>query len=822
MKTLLRLDKLALERPDDVALLEHGVTTSFLQLANASRALASFYISQGIPQGSVVACLKNTMTGTFIAALAGLRAGVGFIILDCDGDKNKLLKLLKISGTKLLIVEDVQNNTLEFDVPIIGMTQALEHEISALPDVPSSTLAYIEPTSGSTGDPKLVPLTQSVMQHYIDRQLESSGIEQGDRVALLGEMWMDTLMTGLNAGAQSEAFNFRAYGSGALFNWVKDRKITVMQTYPAAFRALCFAADEMLPNLRTVRLAGEIITQTDVEAFEKLCTNGSELMNYYGSTECSFVSQYCHTSGSSNAFAILPVGHEINGTSVTIVDENAKPLPDGANGEVIVRADYMAVSYLNNPEKTEGVYWSEQGGKHVLATGDLGYRDRDGNIHIVGRIDDQVKIRGYSVKYSEVEAALLRNDAIAQVAVTSHLSPRGIRQLVAHIVPEQEASFDLAGLRQQMLAQHPAYMVPNLFEIQVALPKTASGKINRRVLPPPTFEARSRKIKLWSNGKAEKVAMIWRNLLGNDQFDENDDFFDVGGDSLQAMSMVVELERAFVTRFGYESLIMDGASIREITERLSRKTLEADQTGLLRLKHAENSVPLYILPVENGEFSNWLFVLNNMADARSVHGAHVRCVNQRTRIQSKCANKLGRRAAQSILNVQAGQPCFIAGYSASTYLAIETARALLDQGATLSGLILIDPPIRALAPKTTVDIYAKSLSPLIKRADVRRSLNRTAHALWGHPARELDFADEVVFARYRARPLEGVETLVACASDGNKQLELQKSLWKEQFPGGCDIWEVPGYHNTVLRDPHANVLSPMLDAWMNEKEKGIA
>ena len=89
MKTLLRLDKLALERPDDVALLEHGVTTSFLQLANASRALASFYISQGIPQGSVVACLKNTMTGTFIAALAGLRAGVGFIILDCQSQSKK-------------------------------------------------------------------------------------------------------------------------------------------------------------------------------------------------------------------------------------------------------------------------------------------------------------------------------------------------------------------------------------------------------------------------------------------------------------------------------------------------------------------------------------------------------------------------------------------------------------------------------------------------------------------------------------------------------------------------------------------------------------
>lgn len=811
------LERTARQQPDRLALSDGVERLGYGQLVERLGAIAAFLERQGLGPGARLGFLRSRLMAGYLVVLACLRAGVNIVYLDTRDNPARTRAILQRAGVALLLSEEAPPEGM---VPPGCPTARLPRVLPAAPDWAPPALgpdmpAWMEPTSGSTGTPKLVEVSRETLGHYLALQTELSRLRPDDRVAVLNEMWLDVTLSGLNAGASVHLFDLRRHGAAALADWLRSERITALQTFLAAFRALAEAVAEPLPHLARVKLAGEALTRADVAAFNRICPGNAVLMNFYGATELSLVSQYDYPHGAPLPRDILPVGKPVPGTEIELLGENGAPVPPGQPGRVRVIARHMADGYLDDPERSSGVYAATGDGRRSLTTADLGRFDRSGNLVILGRIDDQVKIRGYSVRLGEVEAALKALPEIAEAAVTTLRTPHDTLQLVAHYVPQPGVAADPADLRARLAESQPAYMVPSHFLAHESLPRTDTGKILRRALPDPHPAAPAGDPLAGASALERRIGEIWASILGHSAFGREDDFFDMGGDSLQAMSMVLKVERAAGMRLGYESLILHGASIAAIAARLSRPPAGALE-GMVWLREGEGRPPVHVLPVENGEFSDWLHVLGEMQNDHAFLGVHVRDPARRSGFRRLSASRLGERAAERILARDGQGPFLLAGYSAGTHLAIETARALCRAGGEIGGLLLVDPPVPWLEPYYRGWRLRRILGPLVKRLDLALALNRAGHILFGLPARELDVADETVFWNYRPEPFACSRTLIVSTSEENPHLQEKLGFWRGIFGE-----EVPGEmlsanHQHVMRGVNAAHMAGVIDAWLGE------
>ncbi|MEC3863120.1 AMP-binding protein [Mesobacterium sp. TK19101] len=811
--------KHAATRPDHPAIVEDDTVVGYAQLDALSDRLALDMITAGLKPGDRIGCLKSNMITMFVTALAGLKTGVVYIVLDIRESEERKAHILGLADARLIVGDQDASRTFAKDqgLPYIHAPDLSPAQTAFVPRaLPDTATCWIEPTSGSTSLPKLVASSRACLQHYVDAQVAHSGLQASDRIALFGELWCDTLFAGLAVGASAISYDLRGRGAAPLADWMADQHITATQTYVAAFRAMAQAVRTPLSKLRIVRLAGETVLPGDVAAFERIAAADACLINYYGATECGFLAQYTHRKGQPNPYRVLPIGKVIAGSKIEVVDDAFQPVPQGVTGRILYLAPHLPDGYFKNPEKTAETYLDGTDGMRVWNTGDLGYLDDDGLYHVVGRADDQVKIRGYSVRYSEIEQALVTHPDLEAVVVTSFLSPRGQRQLSAHIIVAAGKTFDPLALKGFLAERLPAYMVPTYFLAHDSFPRTDTGKVLRRGLPNPldALEAGGGLDTTQLNACEKTVAHVWSRILGHDGYSAEEDFFDVGGDSLQAMEVVVELERQLKVRIGYESLIMHGASIRAIAARIQNAAQMQDRVLTL---NAGQTTPLYVLPVENGEFSDWLYMMRAFGDDLTVKGVHVRDLSKRDCFNRRTTAELAEYAAQSILAENPNGPYFLAGFSMGTQLAFETACRLTALGKTVEGLVLLDPPVLKYEDFSKSWWIRKLASALLKQRDLGLTLNRFGHVFLKTPARELHFADETAFRTYRPKKCKIPNVLFLTARDLNPHRDVKLAYWQDLVGGAAEVREVPGTHNSIVRDPNAPATAKAIEHWFRTR-----
>lgn len=818
--TVDKIKDVARQTPERPAIREHERTLTYHELDVQSTRLAVRLLDCGIVEGDVVACFKESMTCYALVALGCIKIGAAFIFLDIKEDMAKITHGLDHSQAKIIVTDGPEAEKFAKDLgrgAIALKSDGEVVELRDLPEVKSSALTHIERTSGSTGVSKLVAVTQEAQDHYTELQKTQGALNSDDVIALLGELWLHTFFAGLKVGASFEVYNLKTQGAAGFPEWMRSRRISVIQTYVAAFRALCEASNAVLPDLKNVRLCGEALFRSDVDAFHALCLPGARLSNFYASTECNFMAQYTHKHGDEMPFKTMPAGKTAPGGVTDIVDENLQILPQGATGHIIHRSPFVSIGYIRDVEKTKGVFWGEENGIYAVRTGDLGFFDKDNRLHISGRADDQVKIRGYAVRYSDVEQTAAKFSGIEFVAVTSFVSPRGVRQLSCCYTTAPGNSVIEADLRRFLHDNLPAYMVPNYLIELDELPRTRTGKILRRALPDPlAIKGPSRISAREGACEMEKtIAQIWGAVLGHENFDLDDDFFDIGGDSLQAMTMMITIEKKEKRRLGYESLIVHGASVRQISARL---TAASDQgTGeIIELKQGRGAVPIYILPVVNGEFSDWLYLLNGMERHGTVYGVHVRDIVSRRVFEKNTIAQLAEFSGQSILDMNPDGPYILGGFSAGTQLAFETAKFIEAKGGKVIGLILMDAPVVKYEPYRRTWKWRRILGPLIKRGEIGVSINRARHIFGRVPAQELHIADDAAFWAYKPEPAPISNVLMVSCDEENPDADEKISHWQALVGGQAEVWTVGGNHTHMMRDPNVGILARRLEDWLDD------
>ncbi|WP_172682469.1 condensation domain-containing protein, partial [Cupriavidus sp. HPC(L)] len=414
-----------------------------------------------------------------------------------------------------------------------------------LPTVDPRQLAYLIYTSGSTGTPKGVAVEHGPLAMHCHATVEQYGMGPDDReLHFLSfnfdgahERWLVPLI----AGAQLVLRDDTLWSAEQTLEVMARDGVTNAGFPPAYLLRLAEAATETVP-LRLLSFGGEAMSR---EAFARIKQKfqAGTLINGYGPTEAvvtplAWVGQ--HDTDCSSAY--VPIGKPVGDRTAHVLDADLNPVPLGLGGELYIGGLGLARGYVGKPGLTAERFVPDPfaPGARMYRTGDLVRRCRDGNIEYIGRLDHQVKIRGYRIELGEIEARLRAHASVREAVVLAHDGPVG-KQLVAYVVAGQDAGDISAALRAYLEGCLPAYMVPSHILVLDRLPVTTNGKLDRRALPEPVWEAKGY---VPPRDDIETLlAEVWQDVLGVERVGITDNFFELGGDSILSIQAVSRARR---------------------------------------------------------------------------------------------------------------------------------------------------------------------------------------------------------------------------------------------------------------------------------------
>ncbi len=548
-------ERVCARTPDALAVdfVEAGEQLTYAQLDVRSAQLARHLIRLGVVANDRVALHLPRGVEPFVAMLGVLRAGAAYVPIDVETPEERARFTVEDSGAKLVLTTTDLAGRFT-NTPCLTLAEVAAQSPSnvrgdELPQPAAEDLCYLIYTSGTTGKPKGVCLSHQNAVAFVRGMLEVYGVRANDRVlqgfstafdASVEEVWM-AFATGatLVVGTQQ---TMRAVDE--LPAKLRSLGITVFSTVPTLLGVL--DADNQ-PQLRLLILGGEA-ARADV--IEKWTAPGRRILNSYGPTETTVVATYAWCVPGTP----VTIGKPLPGYEAVVVDETLQPVADGIEGELCVGGPGVSVhGYLNRADLNAQKFIAING-RRFYRTGDLVCRDVHGDLLFRGRIDAQVKIRGYRVELEEIESHIARAleqtpDADAfQGCIVTVQDTAGTQQLVAYVVQRRPAPLDVAALIASLRRTLPPYMVPTHFAAlaPVAVPRLPSGKTDRKRLPPlatcRTFDtgraAPTRKV--GGDPIEQAILAVWRDVLGHNDIDRDDSFFDLGGNSMLAAQSVTQ------------------------------------------------------------------------------------------------------------------------------------------------------------------------------------------------------------------------------------------------------------------------------------------
>ena len=556
-KTIAQLFEEAVEKtPDAIALTFNGEHLSYQDLNRKANQYAHFLVAEGVCQHEVVAICADRNVELIVSIIAVLKIGAAFVPLVSDYPAQRLSFMVKDAGAKRLLLPRSSRAKLEFiEADLIDFESACEDysiENPSVSDVGAETLGPIFYTSGSTGNPKgiFVPqrgITRLVMNNnFMPLNTDTVFIQIAsvpfDASSL--EIWGALLNGGRLVIAPTGVIE--AGGLGDLIRAEKVNSIfitTALFNYQAEFSLQSFA------GLKYLITGGDVLSvgaaKAVLEAYPEI-----QLTNGYGPTEnCTFTTFHLISSAAEIGQSVS-VGKPIANTQVYILDEQLNPVAVGTPGQLCTAGDGVACGYLNQEELTAEVFVPNPfaelfgHGKVLYKTGDMARFRDDGSIEFVGRIDQQVKIRGFRIELSEIEALLDDHAQIRQSAVMAHSDDKGVKRLVAYLViDEAQPSLESSSIREYVGQHLPDYMVPARFIFLSRLPVTANGKLDRNALPEPSFESITLSKVAPRNKTETTLCDIWSQVLGVESVGIDDNYFELGGDSILSIQVISRAKR---------------------------------------------------------------------------------------------------------------------------------------------------------------------------------------------------------------------------------------------------------------------------------------
>ena len=562
--------------PNDIAVICDDKFLTYKELNEKANSLANYLISTGIKPNDIVAIMTNRSLETIVCMIAILKAGAAFLNIDPTYpierteyyiEDSKIEHVLtqrelreRVSKIKNLVEIDLDNEEIynkNIENPIVENKE--------------TDLSYIIYTSGSTGTPKGVMLNQIGLSNMVQAMTKVLDyLKEGNKHAIASvtstpfDIFVYEIIVSLTHGLKVVMANNAEHRNPKLLDaLIRKYNVDVMTVTPSLMKINYDNREPntALANVKNMVFGGEPLPEKFVQDLKALA-NDITVYNIYGPSEITVLSNVQNLDGEKE----LTVGPPILNTQEYILDKNMKQVPIGVVGEIYIAGIQVGEGYIGKPELTAEKFLDNPfGSGKIYKSGDIGRWTFDGKIQCLGRIDNQVKLRGLRIELGEIEDEILKMDGVSS-AIVNKITLDDKETLCAYYVSDDIVTENK--VKENLRKFLPSYMVPTYIIKLEQMPYTINRKIDRKALPLPEINKVSNDYidiaTLDSN--EEKLMQIWKNILKIDNIDVEDNFFDIGGDSVSAIKMQIEALK-YGLEFEYAD-IFNFPTIKQLSKKL--------------------------------------------------------------------------------------------------------------------------------------------------------------------------------------------------------------------------------------------------------------
>ena len=836
--------------PKHIAIRDINSIITYRELNSKANQVARAFLAAANDPDKTIALLAGSGKPAIIMMMAALKAGKVFVPIDPSHPLDWIMGILGDSDAGLLVSdgksyplakEIVNQSPDERKVNLIKL-DTLDGEVSDLNLgilIHPTSYSHLFYTSGSTGKPKGVIKNHLTILHSIYNASKAYKITPQDRILLLtspgfGASTSDIFGALLN-GASVHAFPFKDRSFQDLAQYMIRERITMCHFVPTVFRHFVqsFSGSEDFSSLRMIRLGGEAIYKRDVESFKKHFPDTCILRVGLASTEAGSICWNFIDKNTDIFSEVVPVGKPVKGVEILILDQDQNPIGTGEVGEIAVRSRYLSPGYWNRPDLNKIKFLPDPEGsdRRICLMGDLGKFLPNGMLLHVGRKDSLVKIRGLRLDISEIEAVILGLDTIKEVAVEAHQDRFYGKRLVAYIVPVEGTRPTVAGIRGYITKKLPDYMAPNSYIFLESLPQTSSGKVDRRSLPSlAVSESYSDRDFVPPRDDVErKLVELFEKYLNIQPVGIQDDFFELGGDSLLVMRIVSEIGKSFNKSISIPEFIAI-RNVEKIANQIQNKAVQPAYSYIVPLRKTGSNPPLFCVPPSAATAAQMDNLVKYIGEDQPVYGFEYAGMDG----VSQPFTTIPAIAQAFIKDVQKIQPqghYYICGLCLGGVVAFEIAQQLVAKGEKVAFLGVMDSNFPPQAKKPFVYYFLitrqylanilgqEFLIPLPERGGISRDgLKDETLKLGIH---RTFTAHHIARMAYTSPPYPGVITRFSTNSPHTRRTTRG---WRKMTSAGLDLQWIPGGHGahkpegqtSFMREPNIQIVAEKLRACLQK------
>ncbi|WP_321834708.1 non-ribosomal peptide synthetase [Clostridium butyricum] len=580
------------KEPENIAVKLDDEKITYRELNEKSNQVARYLRNQGIGRNECVGVLTHRRCETIINILGVLKAGAAYVPIDPSYPEDRkdyirknsrCIELLDVNSYMYKNMRDLDRSNIE--------------SINEIDD-----MAYIIYTSGSTGRPKGVMINHGAAANTIIDINEKFNVNSDDKIIGLSSMGFDLSVYDI----------FGALSSGATLVLIKDQRdmkevenvvqregITIWNSVPIIMDMFIDSVDSTFSNndLRLVLMSGDWIPLNLPNKIKNKFSNAKSI-SLGGATEASIWSIYYPIDEVKESWNSIPYGRPLANQKFYVLNYDMQICPIGVKGELYIGGKGLSDGYMNDEEKTRNAFIKHNDLGNLYKTGDFGIMNKDGYIEFLGRKDHQVKIRGHRIELGEIEKGILDYPKIKKALVLDYKENDGSKSICAYI--ERESDISIKELRAHLGKTLPGYMIPRHFVEVDKMPLNSNGKIDRKQLPSIEISEEISQNYVAPRNEIEKALVsAWENILFRDKIGINDNFFDLGGDSISLMKFIPIVKE----KLGIEITLNDV---------INNDSISSLAELILNNKHVSDSNDLYMLKNQDKDNINEPFGLSDV------------------------------------------------------------------------------------------------------------------------------------------------------------------------------------------------------------------